>query len=378
MASVTFHPVNSRDNPMTRREAMLAALNREFIKRPPVSIRIELWYTDAIAKNNLPPQISGLSQTEIEDYLGFCQAVRYRTHPQLKFENVETSQHQQDDEIIDEYRFRQKSLVRRTRRSDGVTAPHIVKYPLETEEDYDLMLAEMAQASLDFDITGFDALDAQTGDAGLPVLILHSCPAHLIMLQWAGYELFFLHLCDFPDKVEVLIHRIEEIYRRELWPAACNSQAKLILHGNHFSTQMTPPPLFKKYFLPYFEEFTALMHEYGKKVMWHADAEMGELLSYVLEAGFDAADCLATTPLVPQAIEDYFGVWKGRIVCWGGLPSTIFDPTFPIEEFKRYVNHLVETTKGRNDFIFGASDQVMPCAEWDRLLYLAKVTGTRK
>ena len=32
-----------------------------------------MWYTDAIAKNNLPPQISGLSQTEIEDYLGEIQ-----------------------------------------------------------------------------------------------------------------------------------------------------------------------------------------------------------------------------------------------------------------------------------------------------------------
>jgi len=336
---------------MTRREAILAVLNRERLERPPVSVRIELWYADGFSKKVLPQEVRGLSQEEVENYLGFCRAARYRTCRQLRFKNVEVREHQKGEEIIEEYYVRGKILVRETRRSSGVTAPLIVKYPLETEEGYDLLLSEMDGSYLAFDMAGFDELDARTGDAGLPVLILHSCPAHLIMLQWAGYENFFLHLNDFPDEVEVLIHRIEEVYRRDLWPAACKSKAKLILHGNHFSTQMTPPLIYERYFLPYFEEFNELMHlsacghaqagRHGKKVMWHADAEMGGLLGHVLEAGFDAADCLATAPLVPQRIEDYFDAWKGRIVCWGGLPSIVFDPTFSIEEYKSYVDHLV-------------------------------------
>ncbi len=359
---------------MTRREAILAILNRVPVERPPVSVRMELWHADAVSKNALPQEISELSREEVEDYLGFFRAARHRTYPQLKFKSAEVRERQEGDERIEEYLFGGRALTRRTRRSDGVTASHIVKYPLETETDYDLLLSEMDDVYLDFDVAGFKALDAQTGGAGLPVLILHSCPAHLIMLQWAGYERFFLHLTDFPDKVEALIHRIEEVYRRDLWPAGCRSQAELILHGNHFSTQMTPPPIFERYFLPYFKEFNARMHAHGKKTMWHADAEMGGLLGYVLEAGFDAADCLATTPLVSQRIEDYFDAWKGEIVCWGGLPSTIFDPTFPIGEYKKYVDHLVEVTEGRNDFIFGASDNVMPGTEWERLLYLAEAT----
>lgn len=363
---------------MTRREAIRAVLNRESVERPPVSVRIELWHADAVSKDTLPQEIRGLSREEVEDYLGFCRAARHRTYPQLQFENVETKERREKDENIEEYLVQGKILVRRTHRSDGVTVPHIVKYPLQVEEDYDLLLSEMEDAHLDFDVAGFDALDAHTGDAGLPILILHSCPAHLIMLQWAGYERFFLHLNDFPDKVEALIHRIEEIYRGNLWPAACKSKTELIFHGNHFSTQMTPPPIFEKYFLPYFKEFNEQMHGHGKKVMWHADADMGKLLGHVLEAGFDAAECLATVPLVPQRIEEYFDAWKGKIVCWGGLPSMIFDPTFPIEEYKKHVNHLVEVTEGRNDFIFGASDNVMPGAEWERLLYLVEAVELQK
>ena len=361
---------------MTRRETILAVLNGETLERPPVSVRIELWYADAVSKDALPKEIRGLSQAEVEDYLGFCRAARYGARPQLRFSTVEVKERQEGEAAVEKYLFPGKTLVRETHQPGGTTSPYIVKYPLEAEADYDLMLSEMDCAYLDFDVAGFDELDARTGGAGLPVLIFHSCPAHQVMLQWAGYENFFLHLNDFPRKVEALIHRIEEVYRRDLWPVAYGSQADVILHGNHFSTQMTSPPIFERYFLPYFSAFNELMHRHRKKVMWHADSEMGGLLEHVLEAGFDAADCLATAPLVPQKIEDYFEVWKERIVCWGGLPSIVFDPTFPMEDYRRYVNHLVQITKGRNDFIFGAGDLVMPGGEWERLLYLAEATGS--
>ena len=178
-----------------------------------------------------------------------------------------------------------------------------------------------------------------------------------------------------PDKVGELIRRVEDAFRRQLWPAARDSGAEVVLHGNHFSTQMTPPDIFDTYFLPYFAEFNALMHEHGKKVMFHADAEMGGLFQRVVDAGFDAADCLATTPLVPQSMSHYFDAWEGRVVCWGGLPGTIFDPHYPMDAFRGCVDDLVELTRGRSDFIFGASDQVMPGAEWKRLRYVAEVTG---
>lgn len=360
---------------MTRREAILAVFSRKPLGKIPVSIRIELWYADAVSKNALPREIRGLSREEVEDYLGFCRAARFRTHPRLRFRMLEVKERREGDEICEEYLCGNRILSRRIRQPHGIITPYVVKYPLENEGDYDLVLSQMDNAYLDFDLAGFDELDDRTGDAGLPVVILHSCPAHSVMLEWAGYEKFFLHLNDFPAKVDALIHHLEEVYRRDLWPAVCMSSANLILHGNHFSTQMTPPPIFEKYFSPYFKDFNTLMHQFGKKVMWHADAEMSGLLEHVLEVGFDAADCLVTAPLVPQSIEDYFDAWKGKIVCWGGLPSLIFEPSFSIQDYEKYVDHLVEVTRGRNDFIFGTGDQVMPGAEWERLLYLAEATN---
>jgi hypothetical protein len=128
------------------------------------------------------------------------------------------------------------------------------------------------------------------------------------------------------------------------------------------------PPLFRRFFLPYFETFNAYAHAAGRRVLWHADAAMPSLLELVLEAGFDGADCLVTAPLVPTTLEEYHRARQGRIVCWGGLPGTVFNPEFSATRFAAHLRHVRDFTRGKPGVIIGASDNVMPGALWRRIL----------
>ena len=363
---------------MTRREHMDAIFSGKTVDRPPVCVRLDLWYTDAKERGALPPDMESKSLLEIEDELKFCRAARHRSGMLLTFRGCEPRTTVQGEHTLVEYPFPEKTLIRDTHRPEdqkrqGIQG-QIVRYPLQEKRDYEIMLSHMDEAEVICDLAGFNALDRETGDAGLPLFIAHGCPAHIIMLSFTGYENFYYHRADFPELVDELISSLESFYRNKVWPLVAGSGARIVMHGNHFSSQMTPPPVFERYFLPYFRDFSKLMHDNGIKHLWHADAEMSRLLDHVLNAGFDGADCLATSPLTPQTIEDFFDAWGGRIVCWGGLPSVIFVPSYPMDDYKRHVDRLVETTAGRGDFIFGASDNVMPGAEWDRLVYLAEKT----
>jgi len=364
----------------TRRDAMWAVFAGEAVDRPPVSIRLDLWHNDLIASGRVPPEIAGLSQDQVEDYCGFARAARYRrSQPEIRYQSCEMRTMVRGDITRQEYVFPERVLIKETSRSpqmvrQGVRG-HTLTYPLKERADYEVLLAHLDDAYLDCDLEGFSELDVTTGDRGLPMMILGPCPAHALMLGWTGYEQFYYHHADFPQTVGRLIEQWEQLYRRELWERLGHTSARLLLHGVHFSTQMTPPPIFDRYFMPYFSSFNHLAHAQGKTVLFHADAEMQGLASQVVEAGFDAADCLATAPMVSQELQDLFDIWQGQIVCWGGIPSTVFDPTFPIGEYEAYVRHLVGLVGDRKDFIFGASDNVMPGAEWQRLLFLAEVTG---
>jgi hypothetical protein len=107
-------------------------------------------------------------------------------------------------------------------------------------------------------------------------------------------------------------------------------------------------------------------------VVWHADAGMRTLLHDVIDAGFDGADCLATAPLVKQTLEECHRAWAGRIVCWGGLPSTVCSPEYPQADFIEYIHKLRDYVLGKPGFIIGVSDNMMPGVAWERVQTISR------
>jgi len=342
---------------------------------------MDLWYTHAKNLGKLPDEVKRLTLDEIEDSLGFCRAARYRTKPRFVFPEGWVREVVCNDEMESIYDFPGGRLTKISRRSDqqqiAGMVEHIVRYPISSAKDCKAFLDALEHAELQTDIDGFDARDKEVGDAGLPLMILGRCPAHWVMLELMGYEGFFYALADYPELLNQLVSAINSLFKKSLWPPALNSKAELILHGTHFSDQMTPPPIFLRYFAPYFSEFVQRAHERGKRVLWHADAPMSTLVQDVRDLGFDGADCLATTPLVSQTIEDFYDVWQGKIVCWGGIPGDLFNPEHSEEEFQEHLRNLFDFVKGRPGFIIGASDNLLPGALWDRILALRDISSAR-
>lgn len=355
-----------------RRSLIRHVFQGHTLDTPPVSMRLDIWHTHALSAGLIPPVLEGMSVEEVEDYLGFCRSARYRTRLHLTFPSHRVTDETIGDHRITRWRLPGATLERVFRHTpEEVLAGmggQVVKYPVSSEVECRALVEALGDALVAADFGGFDDFNRLVGDAGLPMLILGPCPADYVMLKLMGYESFFYATADCPGTLDLLVKKLEDRFRADIWPRALASNAELILHGTHFSDATTPPPLFRKYILPYFREFNAAAHACGRRVLWHADAGMGLLLQDVMEAGFDGADCLATSPLVPQAFEDYYDAWQGRIVCWGGLPGIIFNPEYPEAQFRDYLSRLRDFTLGRPGIIVGASDNVMPGAIWDRIL----------
>jgi hypothetical protein len=321
----------------------------------PVSIRLDLWHRQAARDGTLPPEVFGLPVEDIEDRLGFCRSARYRARVRFRFPDGWERRESDGETATVIYSLPGGELIKRSAASGGERQAGMVwlttRYPINSERECVAFTEALSEAEVVHEIAGFADYDRWVGSSGLPMLILGSCPTSFAMLELMGYENFFYALADYPASLKRLIEAINSKFRSQLWPAAMRSGAELVLHGNHFSDDTTPPKIFREFFLPYFRDFNALAHANGKRIVWHADAGMRSLLGDVLDAGFDGADCLATAPLVKQTIGDCHQAWNGRIVCWGGLPSTIFDPTYPMKLFEDYVAEL---------------------HDWDRLLLVSR------
>lgn len=358
---------------MTNRELFRAALKRELPERIPFVARLDLWHNAAVADNALPKEIEGLSISQIEKKLRMGRSARFSGFFQTHFQEAEYAENRSGNRITTQWRLGDRALRQVyavADEEDKGMRGHMVEHPLKSAEDYELMADMWERAEWRFDHEAFRQFDKEIGDDGLPLIIAGACPAHLIMLNYAGYDNFYLHCADFPDRVEALADAMEKSYDN-LHHALAESPAGMVLHGAHWSSAMTPPPVFRRFMLPYFQRFTALMHEAGKQCVFHADADLSNLLAEVTEAGMDVADCFACAPLVELELPQARRVWGDDVVIWGGIPSTILLPSCPRREFQDYLDAFIEEISNGRAIIVGVSDNLMPGSEWDRIVEAA-------
>ncbi|NLG51795.1 MAG: hypothetical protein GX552_16955 [Chloroflexi bacterium] len=366
---------------MNNRERLQAILRGESPDRIPWIPRVLLWYNARVHNNTMPAQWEGLSLREFEHALGIGTPARDGRIMRTVQEGVETVHRTEGGRSITEYHTPVGSLRTVVHFSETLNAQamggRVEEYPLKTAADYRVWEWIVEHTRWEPDYAAYEAYDAEIGGDGLPMVSVGDVPLHNWMLNLAGYDHAFYHLADYTKEVEHLLGVMTEVERERFWPVVANSPAELILHGVHLSSAFTPPPLFKKYILPYYEEFMPVAHDAGKAVALHADNDTSLIAEMIEQAGWDMAECFVTAPMVPFTLERARQVWGNRVIIWGGLPSLMMAPSVSEEDFRAYMHNLLDVIAPGDAFILGVADNVMPDSVIERVLWVTELLEKR-
>ena len=366
---------------MNDRERLVEIVSDRAPDRIPWIPRLELWYRARKLTGTLPAEWKDLSLREVERALGVGTAARDGMIFNVVREGVEIIERQEGGKSITEYHTPKGTVRTVTHFSetlDKVGLPgRIEEHLLKGPDDYRVWEYVLEHTRWDPCYEDYRTYDEEIGGEGLPMISAGDVPFHEFAQALAGYEQAFYQLTDFTDEVEHLLAVMTEVQRERLWPVIADSPAGLFRHGAHLSSQITPPPLFEKYILPYYEEFHPLMHEKGKCVAMHADADTSLILEHIESAGWDMVECFVTSPMVPLTMKRAREVWGDRIIIWGGIPSLLLSPSVPEEEFRLYVERLFEVIAPGNAFILGVADNVMPDSLIDRVAWISEFVEKR-
>ena len=360
---------------MTHRERFRAVLRGERPDRLPAVCRLDIWHRARRLAGDLPPELAPLGLEELQLRFGFgvsaraARVFRHRYLPPVR--HVE----RRDGPCLIEEWHTPKGSLRRVRRFEGDDErlgirPAITEFPIRSVNDYAAFEEIVRNQAWAPDFEAYREYDRKIGDNGLPIVILGPIPIHDLILSWTGYETGFAHLYEEPEAFLRTVQAANE-KAQEMIEVLAASPAELILYGAHYDSRMTPPPLFRKHFLPFIQAFNDRMHAAGKKTAFHADADLTLLLDLVLETGHDVLDCLAVEPLVPCPFREIRRRCGDRLVSWGGIPSTLLEePTSP-EELRAHLRRLHDDAGDPRNFILGLSDQAMPGS---RLSHLEEIS----
>ena len=352
----------------------------EPVDRMPFIARMDLWYGFHRARGTLPHPYENASLWDIQRDLGigiFGFGVWDASFYRLSHPDVEITTSTDGGITTTEYRTPHGTLTCRDRMTDELAeaagAGARIEHPFRSPDDYDALmyLIEHAEVRENFEEYG-RFVDAIGGD-GLALPFSGHLPAHQLMLHFMGYERFHFELYENERRIEELVQALTDQQRRILSLAA-KCPALAIEVGGNYDEQMTPPPIFERFFAPFYCEAREVLSAGGKPLVIHGDGEMKVLLTSLMECGVQVVEAVTPRPMTSIDVRATRELWGDKVVMWGGIPSIILTEVFSEEEFERHMDDLfdaVASTKG--GFILGFGDNVPTDALFDRIVRVVEI-----
>jgi|BarGraNGADG00312_1021997.scaffolds.fasta_scaffold34042_2 Uroporphyrinogen decarboxylase (URO-D) len=357
---------------MTNRERILAVLDGKTPDRVPWIARLRLWYGARISEGNMPARFRGMSEVEVGRALRTGNPARDGKIFKVRYEAMDVRLEEEPGVIRKRFITPYGETTYGQIAAGGETKGWIegglpLEHPIRKVEDYKIWEYVTEHTYFDPCYDNYLAYEDGVGDEGYPMVSAGDCPYHYFLLHLCGYNNAYFEVMDHANEFEHLMTVMTQVEKERLWPVVADSPARLILHGAHFDSQMTPPRQFRQYITPYYQEFSRLLHSKGKTLAWHADDDSREILQESKEAGFDMAECYCTAPMVSVTLEETRQAWGNDVIVFGGIPSTVLEPNWGQEEFEEYVKDVFRTIAPGNAFILGVADNVMPTSLIERV-----------
>jgi uroporphyrinogen-III decarboxylase len=364
---------------MTHRERAVAAMRGKPVDRIPFIARMDLWHSYAVNAGTLPAGFEDGDLWRMQRALGigiFGFGAWSGSFFRSEYRGIEVIRRDESGVTVTEYRTPHGTLTERERMAEELkeaagTGARI-EFPFKIEADYDALQDLVESIRIVDAIAEYARFVDSIGGDGLSLPWAGHAPAHQLMLRYMGYERFYCELADNPSRIERLLEPLTEQYRQVLrLGARCTADA--VEAGGNFDEDMTPPPVFDRFFAPLYREARDILGAGGKVLVVHGDGEMRELLVRIRDCGIQVVEALTPQPMTTIRIADARRVLGPEVCIWGGIASTSLTEAFTDGEFERHVEGLLRDAAPGGRFILGFGDNVPTDALFRRVVRAAEI-----
>ena len=179
-------------------------------------------------------------------------------------------------------------------------------------------------------------------------------PLHSIIYSIMGIETFSVEWAERRDRV-LALHEAMVENEREAFKIVAKSPARVVLSGGNYCPEVLGKQRFVEYLLPHWVEVTAILHEGGKLVGSHLDANNKIWAKEVGASGLDWIEALSPAPDTDMTVAEARRMWPGKVL-FINFPSAVhLEGPRVIEETTRQI--LREAAPG-DRFVIGITETV--------------------
>ncbi len=224
-------------------------------------------------------------------------------------------------------------------------------------KDYEILEFIIENLSYQPQYREFVLVDAALGGDGITYTSIGYTPFMELMINYMGFRTLALELRRNLGKVERLLEILDE-KKQEACKLAANSPAKIVLLGDNIDEVLVNPRLFRRYCLPYYQEYAEILHDKGKLVGSHMDGRLRLLKDLIADSYLDFIHGFTPPPGGNLTIREARKTWGRRIAIWVNIPEVVFYYSPP--KLRDYIRSLIKEAAPGDGFMLGITETVPP------------------
>jgi len=239
-----------------------------------------------------------------------------------------------------------------------------VEMMFKSPKDYDVIEFMMRDRRYSPNYESFLKAQEQSSDQAFFKTGAPGSPMHTIMYSIMGIETFSIEWAERRERV-IALHDAMAENEREIFPIIAKSPAKIVQCGGNYSPEVLGKERFMDYVLPHWEEICGILHEGGKMVGSHLDANNRLWAKEVGESGLDWIEAFTPVPDTDMTVAEAREMWRDKVLFINFPSSVHLESASVIAETTKQI--LKEAAPG-DRFIVGITENV-PENRWRESFY---------
>ncbi len=375
---------------LTNKQRILNTFAKKKIDRVVFSPRLYYWYfgnklylkrnVEKYLQTEIPERFLRKSQLEIYEFLGASPRYTLETLylPMIEF-NINSNADIQiinqmgskPGETITKYKTPLGDLTQKIAIGVGL-AGHYTEFPVKTVEDIKIMRYILENTECVYLSENYKKAEDQLGDSGVVCTYIESSPYQRLVKTTFGFVRTVMLLKRNPNEVENFMMFLED-WDDRMYDLIAKSPIKIINFGENIDANLSPPPQFEKYLIPYYKKRVNQLHRAGKYCHIHIDGSLRTLLPYLGDLPFDGLEALTPKPQGDVTLEEIKEAIGDKIFL-DGVPSILFLPEYSDNYVREYTQRVLEMFSP--NLILGVSDELSPNGDIRKVEMIAEMVKT--
>lgn len=199
----------------------------------------------------------------------------------------------------------------------------------------------------------FNLVDKDIGDDGIATTSFNNTPLmFLIEMVW-GLENTYYLLNDYPREVEDILQQLHLSLKRQL-EVIVESPAQVVIEYENTSSTLLSPKMFRKYVLPFLNEYAGILRSAGKIYLIHMCGRLRAFKEDLAAGRFHGIIDAPPPPTGDFPLDEAAAGLPGKVVIGGVDPTTFISPDPAFVEAE--ISGLLERLKPFRGVMLGSAD----------------------